>query len=44
MSVVLENLRQYWWCVVDDNGLDIPLTDQSISPLGRGAPKMLGGC
>jgi ankyrin repeat protein len=27
MPLVLEKLRQYWWCLTDDNGLDIPLSD-----------------
>jgi uncharacterized protein len=27
MSVILNKLEQYWWNIVDDDGLDIPLTD-----------------
>jgi len=27
MSLVLDNLRQYWWCLMDEDGGDIPLTD-----------------
>jgi ankyrin repeat protein len=27
MSMVLERLREYWWCLTDDNCLDIPLTE-----------------
>jgi len=27
MSLVLEKLQQFWWCKVDDDGVDIPLTD-----------------
>jgi ankyrin repeat protein len=27
VSLVLERLRQFWWCEVDEEGLDIPLTD-----------------
>jgi hypothetical protein len=27
MSIVLERLRPYWWCLMDDNCLDIPLTE-----------------
>ncbi|WP_082542008.1 MULTISPECIES: ankyrin repeat domain-containing protein [unclassified Rhizobacter] len=26
MSIVLERLRQHWWALTDDDGLDIPLT------------------
>lgn len=26
MSLVLENLRQHWWCLTDDECIDIPLT------------------
>ena len=31
MSMTLQNLQEHWWCLTDDNGLDIPLTrvDQS---------------
>lgn len=27
MSLVLERLSQYWWCLMDDDCLDIPLTE-----------------
>ena len=27
MSLVLERLQQHWWCITDDNCLDIPLTE-----------------
>jgi len=27
MSLVLKRLQQYWWCLMDDDCLDIPLTE-----------------
>jgi ankyrin repeat protein len=27
MSVVLQNLEKYWWCQLDEDALDIPLTE-----------------
>lgn len=27
MPLVIENLRKFWCCLLDENGLDIPLTE-----------------
>ena len=36
MSIVLENLRKHWLCALDDDALDIPLTDvNQVNELGE---------
>jgi ankyrin repeat protein len=36
MSLILERLRQYWWCLMDEDGLDIPLSDvNQVNVLGE---------
>jgi ankyrin repeat protein len=29
MSLALDNLKEFWWCLTDDDCLDIPLTEVS---------------